>query len=1057
MSEAIRPSTSSSCRRPVGAIAVDRGLISPVQLREALSNQIELKKMGLPELLGGILLKKKLITKDDLDGILKEQCASETGQKVRRLGNFEIHEKVGQGAMGVVFKARQITMDRTVAVKILAPKYANDPVFIERFVKEARAAGQFSHENIVSALDVGYLEPYHYFAMEYVEGRTLRKLIEEQQFLPEKEALNYTLQIARGLEHALLKNILHRDVKPENIIVTPQGVAKLLDMGLACAVGASAEDEAPHSNKDDKKSRQAAGTPHYISPEAAKGEDLDTRADIYSLGCTLYQMLTGETPYKGSNSRAVMAQHVTGEFPDAKQKRADLSAPVAHVLLLMTSKDRAERYADPTALIEDLDLLLAGRTPKHAAPLRNSGPRSTASGPRKTVPGERTGSQTPTPLQAGNRPGLRSASNTSLKIGVAVAALVVLGFVVVLLLSGKGGDQRSAQPLRGPEEDPKHRAGAPEQKVVVRSKPSTGPTRTDLAREALVAAQKLLQERPDDHAALLAAFERAKDLAANTEVAPAAAEAWHAANTRHAKALDGALIAIGATVAKALSKGDYAVAAEACREEALAATLRAGAWQAPLWARRKTVSDAAEAKAAELLRAAREKARSLSTENFAAAVALAKKAEAIPAALAPSAKVAAEERARWEQALTSMRKALERAKLERMGKSKELSAAVRKELAPLLQQNRFTQAKELLNTRLREATYADAQAELELERSDLEALLTLRKDAIERLNMRDGEEVSLRKSSSTMKGKIKKDSAPGVTLVMEKGMELMLSAEQLEADDVDLYVPRSHNAEDLRRRGLLFLAAGQNAKAKDFFTQAQAAGLGDLAKPYLERIAVFELGEHEAWAQKAWKTAEELFNAKQWKAAQEAYVLFDKRATGSREHDARKAELLARMDATSVVLNPYQPGLVASIYNGDQFKEGDLLAKRIDAKVDFYWGREPIGENLPNVNFCVRWNGFIKIEKAGIYTFATETDDGQRLWVKGQQLVDDWTVHTMKIQTGSSLELQPGFYEIRMEMNQGGGEAGAKLWWALKDGFEAQIVPPTALYHNPRTAPQPKP
>jgi len=633
---------------------------------------------------------------------------------------------------------------------------------------------------------------------------------------------------------------------------------------------------------------------------------------------------------------------------------------------------------------------------------------------------------------------------------------VVLGLLLALL-GGKGGDQQSAKPAHKTAAEPERPALEPARKVEVRSRPPAGPSRKDIAQQALDSAQGFLKERPGDYAALLAAFERAKDLAENTELATSSAEALNATKSRHAKALEDALNPIRAAVAEALAKGDYAAAQEACHDDALAAALRAGTWQEPLFAQRKTVSDAAEATAAKLLNEAREKAKALSAEGFAAAVALAQKAEALPAALAPSVKVAAEDRVRWEQALVEMQKAAAQAKLERMGKSKELAAAVRKELAPLLQQNRFTQAKELLNTRLREKAYADAKDELELERGDLDALLALRKDTVERLKSLDGEEISLRKNNSVMKGKVKKDGAAGVTLVMDKGMELMLSAEQLEADDVDRYLPRSHNVEDLRRRGLLFLAAGQASKARDYFTQAQSAGLGDFAKPYLERIEVLALGENEVKAKKAWLAGEELFNAKKWKEAQDAFVAFEKSAAGTKELEARKAELLARLNVTSAALNPYQPGLVASIFNGDQFKEGDLITKRIDVKVDFNWGGGAIGEGLPGDNFCIRWTGFVKINKPGLYTFASESDDGQRLWVAGQQAVDDWTVHAMQRRAGQPMELKPGVYEVRLEMFERGGGAGARLLWALKDGFDFQIIPPEALQHDPRTGPQPKP
>ena len=535
---------SASSRKRLGELALEKGLISTAQLHDALHTQVELIKLGLSERIGTILFKKNALSRQALDELLKEQTGNLDAAKppaVRRLGNFELGEKVGQGAMGMVFRAHQITMDRTVALKILAPKYADDEAFIKRFVREARAAGQFCHENIVTALDVGFIAPYHYLVMEFVEGKTLRKIIKERGPLPEREALEIAVQIAKGLDHALTKKILHRDVKPENVMVTPQGVAKLLDMGLACVTGVEEEETA----EDEQKNRQAFGTPHYISPEAARGADLDTRADIYSLGCTLYHMLAGLTPYQGPNGRAVMAMHIAEPFPEIREKRPKLSLHAARILERMTAKDRELRYANPEQVIQDLLAVLHGSAPKHAAAAVNgkdakeqgglttgprapiggrgtTGPRSPirprdrTTGPASPILGDRTGALAPT-LPAATAARAKAAKASSiLWLGGAGAALVLLGLGIALR---GGGEQPAARSPAPKLETPAAASQASEPVKKVEFKAPAGPSRDQLAREALDTALQLRKEKPEAFAQLLPALAHAAEQAQETPVA----------------------------------------------------------------------------------------------------------------------------------------------------------------------------------------------------------------------------------------------------------------------------------------------------------------------------------------------------------------------------------------------------------------------------------------------------------------------------------------------------------------------------------------------------------
>ena len=201
---------------------------------------------------------------------------------------YQLRVELARGGMGAVYRAYQVSMDRVVAVKVLAGKFTEDAVFVERFMKEARLAARLNHPNIVQAIDVAESDGHYFFVMELVEGSALSALLRERGKLPPLEACGLVLQIARALEHASRFGMLHLDVKPGNIMVTPTGCAKLADFGLARHV----EDEDILC----AQKKVIFGTPHYMSPEQIAGADLDSRSDIYSLGVTFYEMVTGLNP-----------------------------------------------------------------------------------------------------------------------------------------------------------------------------------------------------------------------------------------------------------------------------------------------------------------------------------------------------------------------------------------------------------------------------------------------------------------------------------------------------------------------------------------------------------------------------------------------------------------------------------------------------------------------------------------------------------------------------------------------------------------------------------------
>ena len=266
------------------------------------------------------------------------------------IAGFTLLECISKGGMGSVHRARQISMDRIVAVKLLAKKYTDDTVFIERFLKEARAAARLSHPNIVQAIDVGDSGCTYYFAMELVEGSTLSDILREKRRIPPLEACGIISQIARALEHASRYGMLHLDIKPGNIMLTPTGLAKLADFGLARHV----EDE--DTLYTEKK--VIFGTPAYMSAEQLRGvPDLDGRSDIYSLGVTFYELVTGRNPFRSPTTKETLRKVRRGNVPPAHTVDAGVPLDVSLTIGKMTAYERDDRYADASQLLVDLDAL----------------------------------------------------------------------------------------------------------------------------------------------------------------------------------------------------------------------------------------------------------------------------------------------------------------------------------------------------------------------------------------------------------------------------------------------------------------------------------------------------------------------------------------------------------------------------------------------------------------------------------------------------------------------------------------------------------------------------
>lgn len=277
-------------------------------------------------------------------------------KKAPVIAGFELLKRVGRGGMGTVYRARQLSVDRIVAVKILKPALTSSTSFIKRFKDEAKAAAQLNHPNIVQAIDAGEDQGYYYFAMEFVDGETLHRLMLREGVLEEKRALKIARDVTMALAHAFQHGIVHRDIKPGNIMISQQFETKLCDLGLARVMA----DEDPQLGKG-----AALGTPYYISPEQALGmTDVDSRADIYSLGATLFRAVVGRPVYSAATPAEILELHVKAPLPWPKDFNPELSEEVCYVLAKMMAKKPEERYQTPDELSADLQRLLAGEKPK---------------------------------------------------------------------------------------------------------------------------------------------------------------------------------------------------------------------------------------------------------------------------------------------------------------------------------------------------------------------------------------------------------------------------------------------------------------------------------------------------------------------------------------------------------------------------------------------------------------------------------------------------------------------------------------------------------------------
>ncbi|MET0129023.1 MAG: protein kinase [Solirubrobacterales bacterium] len=327
-------------------------------------------------------------------------------------GRYRLESKLGSGGMSTVYLARDETLERWVAAKVLHREISDQPDQIERFRREARAVAQVSHPNVVAVIDAGEDSGRPYIVFEYVDGETLKARIDHHSGgLPLDEAAAYAIEVGRGLAAAHLRRLVHRDVKPQNVLIDGEGRAKVTDFGIAREL----------EQDGLTKTGRVLGTTDYVSPEQAMGQPVDARSDIYSLGIVLFEMLTGDVPFKADNVVGVAMKHVNEKIPDVQKRRRDVSSALAAVVERATEKKPEKRYDDMNSMLAELENALevevarAGRSTGEATTVLDSVPR-------------------------------RQRIVTSRRVSIAGILLVLAGTAAALLIAGLSGDDRQRSP-----------------------------------------------------------------------------------------------------------------------------------------------------------------------------------------------------------------------------------------------------------------------------------------------------------------------------------------------------------------------------------------------------------------------------------------------------------------------------------------------------------------------------------------------------------------------------------------------------------------------------------
>ena len=359
---------------------------------------------------------------------------------------YELFERVGEGGMSVVYKAKDRLLNRFVAIKILKPEFIGDQKFIESFRRESQNAASMSHPNIVNIYDVGREGNIHYIVMELIEGRALSDYIHEQGPMAYPKVIALSKQVASALAFAHKNHIIHRDVKPHNIMITPNGTAKITDFGIAKAVNAATIVD----NTDG-----IVGSVHYFSPEQARGGYVDEKSDIYSLGIVMYEMLTGQVPFDGDNPVNIALQHINAEMTPPSQLVSGVPPALEHIIMKCCDKYPVNRYASADDLIEALNNLefvgsvvgnsvlmggaAAGKETTKVRPQKPSGPVAETD--------YDSGEEEYEEPEGRKKKAKKKKNNKRIILIAAIAAAVIAALIAILALTG--GEEIEAPDFKG--------------------------------------------------------------------------------------------------------------------------------------------------------------------------------------------------------------------------------------------------------------------------------------------------------------------------------------------------------------------------------------------------------------------------------------------------------------------------------------------------------------------------------------------------------------------------------------------------------------------------------
>jgi serine/threonine-protein kinase len=333
--------------RAFSKLALKNGFMSREQVKECfkeLRKDAESGEHGVR--FEDMAVERGFLTNDQATavGLAYKRLKKDNEKRKWSIKGYEIYTKLGEGGLGVVFKAKQISMNRLVALKILHKRWLNDEEFKQRFLVEARLVGKLSHQNLIKVYDVGREDWKLYFSMEYVEGETLEDVIEREGPLDTLRACDITLQVLRAINYIARYEIVHCDIKPANIMLTTDGVVKLGDFGFVKSnieIATTAEGS-------------VLGTPDYISPEQAMGKPVDFRSDIYSLGITLYHMVAKAPPFDGTVS-TIMRKHIREKLPSPKTLNPNIPDVLCRIIERMTAKDPKDRFQSTDELFEEIE------------------------------------------------------------------------------------------------------------------------------------------------------------------------------------------------------------------------------------------------------------------------------------------------------------------------------------------------------------------------------------------------------------------------------------------------------------------------------------------------------------------------------------------------------------------------------------------------------------------------------------------------------------------------------------------------------------------------------